>query len=99
MPAPTPPSPAPEPDAVRVTLDGDDPRSVAVLTTLRAALDEAALVVRDARDDPATAAWLDGLACCGPRTPVVECGGRVVPGADPAEALALVRRVAPQLVR
>jgi hypothetical protein len=85
--------------SVRVTIDGNDRRTEGVLTVLRGAVGEDGVEVRDAREDPDAADFLDRLVCCGPVTPVVECGGLVLTGPNPAEALAAVRRVAPELVR
>ena len=82
---------------IRVTIDGDDRRTQGVVTVLTGAADD--VEVRDAREDPDTAAFLDRLVCCGPVTPVVEVAGLVLTGPNPAEALAAVRRVAPDLVR
>jgi hypothetical protein len=82
---------------VRVTIDADDRRTQGVLTVLTGAVED--VEVRDAREDPDAAAFLDRLACCGPLSPVVECEGLLLTGPNPAEALAAVRRVAPDLVR
>ena len=82
---------------IRVTIDGDDRRSRGIVTVLTGAAED--VEVRDAREDPETAAFLERLVCCGPVTPVVECEGLLLTGPNPAEALAAVRRVAPDLVR
>jgi hypothetical protein len=85
--------------SVRVTIDRDDHRTRGVLTVLTGAVDGTEVEIRDAREDPDAAAFLDRLVCCGRVDPVVECGGLVLTGPNPAEALAAVRRVAPDLVR
>jgi hypothetical protein len=84
---------------VRVTIDRDDRGTRGVVTVLSGAIDESEVEIRDARDDPDAAAFLDRLVCCGRVDPVVECDGLVLTGPNPAEALAAVRRVAPDLVR
>jgi hypothetical protein len=82
---------------IRLTIDGDDRRNQGVVTVLTGAVDD--VEVRDAREDPDAAAFLERLVCCGPVTPVLECGGLLLTGPNPAEALAAVRRAAPDLVR
>lgn len=81
---------------IRVTIDRDDRRSRAVVTSLTAL--DAEVEVRDARDDEDAAAFLARLVCCGPVTPVVEVHGLVLTAPTPAEALLAVRRANPLLV-
>lgn len=84
------------PTRITVTTDGDDRRSRAVVEAMEA-LQRPGLevVVRDAREEPAAAQFLDGLVCCGPVTPVVTCGGLLLTAPTPAEAVLAVRRVVP----
>jgi hypothetical protein len=82
---------------IRVTIEDDDRGTQGVLTVLTGATHD--IEVRDAREDPDAAAFLDRLVCCGRVTPVVECEGLLLTGPNPAEAFAAVRRVAPDLIR
>lgn len=89
---------APDPSGttvIRVTVDADDRNSRRVVESLEALRGPGVeVVVRDARDDPAAAGFLDGLVCCGPVAPVVEVQGLLLTAPTPAEALLAVRRVA-----
>lgn len=80
---------------IRITTDADDRNSRRVVESL-AALHGAdvEVEVRDAREDPDAAGFLDRLVCCGPVTPVVEIDGLLLTAPTPAEALLAVRRVA-----
>ena len=80
---------------VRVTIDADDRNSRRVVESLEALRGPGVeVVVRDARDDPDAAGFLERLVCCGPLTPVVEVRGLLLTAPTPAEALLTVRRVA-----
>jgi len=86
---------------IRVTIDRDDRATARVVESLTALRDPAANVeveVRDAREDPAAADFLDRLVCCGSVTPVVEVEGLLLTAPTAAEALLAVRRVVPDLV-
>lgn len=80
-------------DQVRITIDADDRRTRRVVETLTEAFDD--VEVRDARDDPGAADYLDRLVCCGSITPVVEGFGLLLTAPTPAEALIALRRAAP----
>ena len=80
---------------VRVTIDADDRNSRRVVSSLEALRGPGLeVVVRDAREDPGAAGFLDRLVCCGQITPVVEVRGLLLTAPTPAEALLAVRRVA-----
>jgi hypothetical protein len=82
---------------IRITIDADDRRTVRVVEALTG-LDGVDVQVRDAREDPEAAAFLDRLVCCGPVTPVVEHAGLLLTAPSAAEALLAVRRASPLLV-
>jgi hypothetical protein len=82
---------------IRITIDADDRQSARVVDALTA-LDGVEVEVRDAREDPDAAAFLDRLVCCGPVTPVVEHAGLLLTAPSAAEALLAVRRASPLLV-
>ena len=86
---------------IRVTIDRDDRATARVVESLTGLGDPAAGVeveVRDAREDPEAADFLDRLVCCGSVTPVVEVGGLLLTAPTAAEALLAVRRALPELV-
>ena len=78
---------------VRITIDADDRRTRRVVETLVDAFDT--VEVRDAREDPEAADYLDRLVCCGSITPVVDAFGLTLTAPTPAEALIALRRAAP----
>lgn len=78
---------------VRITIDDDDRRTRRVVETLTDAF--ADVEVRDARDDPDAADYLDRLVCCGSITPVVDAFGLTLTAPNPAEALIALRRAVP----
>jgi hypothetical protein len=82
---------------IRITIDADDRQTVRVVEALTG-LDGVEVQVRDAREDPEAAAFLDRLVCCGPVTPVVEHAGLLLTAPSAAEALLAVRRASPLLV-
>lgn len=81
---------------VRITVDRDDRRTRSLVRVLEEAVGD--VEVRDARVDPEAAAFLERLVCCGPVAPVVECAGLVLTSPSGAEALAAIRRAAPELL-
>lgn len=82
---------------IRITIDADDRQTARVVDALTA-LDGIEVEVRDAREDPDAAGFLDRLVCCGPVTPVVEHAGLLLTAPTAAEALLAVRRASPLLV-